>query len=81
MIDHADIMDVRGKEIGGHFHAVRFYDSEMSLCRIVAGFLREGLALGQPALVIATKGHAQGISRNSGPKSSTSRYSPRRTIW
>src|SRR5262245_26556177 len=61
MIDHADIMDVRGKEIGGHFHAVRFYDSDVSLCRIVAGFLREGLALGQPALVIATKGHGQGI--------------------
>lgn len=61
MIDHADIMDGRGAEKGGHFHAVRFYDSEGSLCRIVAGFLREGLALGQPALVIATKGHAQGI--------------------
>ena len=45
----------------GHFHAVRFYDSEASLCRIVASFLREGLALGQPALVIATPEHTQGI--------------------
>ena len=45
----------------GHFHAVRFYDSEASLCRIVASFLREGLALGQPALVIATPEHSQGI--------------------
>jgi MEDS: MEthanogen/methylotroph, DcmR Sensory domain len=45
----------------GHFHAVRFYDNEVSLCRIVAGFLREGLALGQPALVIAMPEHAQGI--------------------
>ena len=61
MIDHADVMDVRRKEQGGHFHAVRFYDNETSLCRIVAGFLREGFALGQPALVIATKAHAQGI--------------------
>ena len=48
-------------EKGGHFHAVRFYDNERSLCRIVASLPREGLALGQPALVFATKAHAQGI--------------------
>jgi hypothetical protein len=46
---------------GGHFHAVRFYDNEAKLCRIVAGFLREGLAAGQPALLIATAEHSQGI--------------------
>jgi len=45
----------------GHFHAVRFYDSEVSLCRIVAGFLKEGLTSGQPAVVIATLEHSQGI--------------------
>jgi hypothetical protein len=45
----------------GHFHAVRFYDNEASLCRTVANFLREGLAGGQPALVIATKSHSAGI--------------------
>ncbi len=45
----------------GHFHAVRFYESEARLCRIVAGFLGEGLAFGQPALVMATPEHAQGI--------------------
>jgi hypothetical protein len=45
----------------GQFHAVRFYDSEAALCRVVATFLREGLALGQPALVIATPEHTQGI--------------------
>jgi len=45
----------------GHFHAVRFYENEASLCRIVASFLREGLVLGQPALVIATPEHSQGI--------------------
>jgi hypothetical protein len=45
----------------GHFHAVRFYDDDAALCRIVASFLREGLALGQPALVIATPQHTQGI--------------------
>ena len=45
----------------GHFHAVRFYDTEMSLCRIVAGFLKEGLILGQPAMIIATPEHSPGI--------------------
>ena len=46
----------------GHFHAVRFYDSPQSLCRIVAGFLAEGLRGTQPALVIATPEHRAGIS-------------------
>lgn len=61
MIDDADAMDVRRKEKGGHFHAVRFYDNEAALCRIVANFLREGLALREPALVIATSEHSGGI--------------------
>jgi hypothetical protein len=46
----------------GHFHAVRFYDSAESLCRIVAGFLAEGLHAHQPALVIATPDHRAGIA-------------------
>jgi hypothetical protein len=45
----------------GHFHAVKFYESQESLCRIVAEFLDEGLALQQPALVIATPEHRSGI--------------------
>lgn len=45
----------------GHFHAVRFYENGASLCRIVATFLREGFALGHPALLIATPQHARGI--------------------
>jgi hypothetical protein len=45
----------------GHFHAVKFYESSASLCRIVAEFLGEGLSLGQPALVIATPEHRDGI--------------------
>jgi hypothetical protein len=45
----------------GNFHAVRFYDNDESLCRIVAGFLGEGLALRQPALVVATPEHRRGI--------------------
>jgi hypothetical protein len=44
-----------------HFHAVRFYENEKSLCRIVAGFLGEGLATGEPALVVATPEHRRGI--------------------
>jgi hypothetical protein len=45
----------------GLFHAVRFYDNEASLCRIVASFLKEGLMLGHPAVIIATPEHGQGI--------------------
>ena len=47
---------------GGHFHAVRFYDSPESLCRIVAEFLAEGLRERQPALAIATPEHRTGIA-------------------
>jgi DcmR-like sensory protein len=46
---------------GRCLHAVGFYDSDRSLCRIVAGFLGEGLAVRQPALVVATPEHRRGI--------------------
>ena len=49
---------------GGHFHAVRFYEDDNSLCRIVSGFIAEGLSFGQPALVIATQPHAACIVKN-----------------
>jgi hypothetical protein len=45
----------------GHFHAVKFYDTRESLCRIVAEFLGEGLVAQQPVLVIATPEHRAGI--------------------
>src|SRR6202049_647642 len=45
----------------GQFHAVKFYESRESLCRIVAEFLGEGLVTQQPALVIATPEHRAGI--------------------
>ena len=45
----------------GHFHAVKFYDTRESLCRIVAEFLGEGLVTQQPVLVIATPEHRVGI--------------------
>lgn len=49
---------------GGHFHAVRFYEDSKSLCRIVSGFVAEGLALDQPALIIATRPHIDCIAEN-----------------
>ena len=36
------------------YHAVRFYESDRSLAQIVAGFLTEGFAEGNPAIVVAT---------------------------
>jgi hypothetical protein len=45
----------------GHFHAVKFYETPESLCRIVAEFLSEGLIAQQPALIIATPEHRHGI--------------------
>lgn len=45
----------------GYYHAVRFYENDGSLCRIVAEFLGEGLAAGQPALVVATPEHVVGV--------------------
>jgi hypothetical protein len=45
----------------GQFHAVRFYDSRESLCRMVAEFLGEGFVSAQPALIIATPEHRAGI--------------------
>ena len=45
----------------GHFHAVRFYDSKESLCRIVAEFLGAGFVTGQPGLVIGTPEHRAAI--------------------
>lgn len=46
-----------------HLHAVRFYEDDKSLCRIVAGFIGDGLAAGQPGVVIAVPSHCEGISQ------------------
>jgi len=51
----------RPADLAGHFHAVRFYKDDDSLCRIVAGFLLEGLAKAEPAVVIATPEHTAAI--------------------
>lgn len=47
----------------GHYHAVRFYEDEKSLCRMVTDFIGEGLAAGQPAVVIAMPAHREEIDR------------------
>jgi hypothetical protein len=52
------------KTKGGRFHAVRFYEDDMSLCRIVSGFIAEGFQAGQPALVIASAAHNECILDN-----------------
>jgi hypothetical protein len=41
---------------------VRFYENKASLCRLVAEFLGEGLADGQPALIIGTPEHRASIA-------------------
>jgi len=46
-----------------HFHAVRFYKSSDSLARVVAEFVGQGAAAGEPAVVIATSPHAAAIER------------------
>jgi MEDS: MEthanogen/methylotroph, DcmR Sensory domain len=47
--------------IPSHFHAVRFYQDDDSLCQIVADFLGEGLAAGQSAVAVATPAHRMWI--------------------
>jgi hypothetical protein len=44
-----------------HHHAVQFYGTDHSLLTTVAGFLAEGLVIGQPAIAIATGVHRRGI--------------------
>ena len=52
-----------GTSTSGNFHAVRFYRDAEGLCRIVADFLAEGFAADQPAIVIATPAHREGIEQ------------------
>jgi hypothetical protein len=49
------------REHGGHFHAVRFYRDDDSLCRIVGEFVGAGLEAGERAIVIATADHTRRI--------------------
>jgi len=45
------------------YHAVRFYENEKSLSQIVAEFLGDGLAVGEPAIVVATPAQRAAILR------------------
>jgi hypothetical protein len=45
------------------YHAVRFYESERSLAKIVAEFLEEGLTDGAPGIVVATPTQRAAIVR------------------
>jgi hypothetical protein len=45
------------------YHAVRFYESDTSLARIVAEFLQEGFADGSPGIVVATAALRDAIVR------------------
>ena len=45
----------------GHFHGVQFYNDSDSLCRIVGGFIGEGLEHGDLAVIIATPEHTARI--------------------
>lgn len=47
----------------GYHHAVRFYESEKSLSHIVAQFLSEGFAAGNPGIVVATPAQRAAIVR------------------
>jgi hypothetical protein len=42
-------------------HSVRFYENDKSLARIVAQFLSDGLAAGNPGIVVATPVHRGAI--------------------
>ncbi len=44
-----------------NYHAVQFYKDEDSLAATAAGFLADGIAMGQPALVVATSSHTARI--------------------
>lgn len=44
----------------GH-HAVQFYREDHRLCLSIADFLADGLAAGQPTIIIATPDHRTGI--------------------
>src|SRR4051794_16436135 len=47
---------VNGSSAAADRHAVRFYESDSSLARIVADFLNEGFERGTPGIVVATAG-------------------------
>lgn len=59
--DDAATVQKQRIDSSGHFHGVQFYNDSDDLCRIVGGFLGEGLEDGGLALVVATPEHAAQI--------------------
>ena len=53
--------DVTPLPLTAQYHAVRFYDNAKSLAQIVAEFLSDGLAAGNPGIVVATPAHRGAI--------------------
>ena len=45
-------------------HAAKFYETDASLYATVAGFLSEGLLTAEPAIMIATPAHREGIEKH-----------------
>ena len=54
-------LELSVERLHSHHHAVQFYGHEASLFTNVAGFLSEGLAEGQPAILIATPAHTRRV--------------------
>jgi hypothetical protein len=50
------------------YHAVRFYDNEKSLAKVVAEFLADGLTDGAPGIVVATPAQCAAIIRQLGAR-------------
>ncbi|AHG87870.1 PAS sensor protein [Gemmatirosa kalamazoonensis] len=53
----------RDEHAPGHRHAVQFYERDDFLARVVSDFVSDGLAAGEPALIIATAAHRAAITR------------------
>lgn len=57
------VAEVDGSSPPTESRSLRFYDSDLSLARIVAEFLREGFERGSPGIVIATPGQRDELVR------------------
>src|SRR5262245_45449815 len=61
---NGDLMFAAASEVGDHEHghAVQFYESDDFLVSLVAEFAAEGLSAGQSVIVVAARGHADGLT-------------------
>ena len=55
------LIAVAARTTNGQYHAVQFYGSEDRLFSTVSGFLAEGLIIDEPAMIIATPAHRDGM--------------------